>query len=130
MSRVHIDYGERRQFRAKVGYDVSTPTGGWYRMKLRPGGIYGAIRIWYGQPPDPVTGELLDRHLRWQASFNGDPIDLDRVWPKCGREPITDREASRLIEQAKWAKQAAPDSAYADPQRKHDPLSTKSPLPF
>ena len=99
-------------------------------MKLTSGGVYGAVRIWHGQPPDPVTGELLDRSLRWQATFNGNPIDIDRVWPACGREPIDLKEAKRLIEQAEWAKECAPDSAYATPRARIDRLSRKTPLPF
>ena len=131
MSRTFTDYAERRPTTTRAaGYDVSTPTAGYYRMRLTSGGVYGAVRIWYGQPPDPVTGELLDRSLRWQATFNNEPIDLDRVWPVCGREPISSDEAARLIQQAEWAKRAAPDSAYANPRARIDRLSRNTPLPF
>lgn len=131
MSRTYTDYTERRAVTTRVvGYNVSTPAAGHYRMRLTSGGVYGAVRIWYGQPPDPVTGELLDRSLRWQATFNNEPIDLDRVWPACGREPISPEEADRLINQATWAAKAAPQSAYANPKKKIDRLSRETPLPF
>jgi hypothetical protein len=72
--------------------DVTRPAEGYYRFRLRSGSVFGGVRIWYGAPLDPVTGEELDRSWRWQALFNGEPIDLDRVWPTCAGDPITEDE--------------------------------------
>lgn len=128
MSRAPLDYSARRAPARGEGYDVSTPTAGYYRIKLRGDGVYGAVRIWHGPPHDPDTGEELDRSWRWQATMNCQPIDLDRVWPACGRSPISEREAARLVQLATWARENAPDSAYADPKAKHDLLNCL--LPF
>lgn len=130
MTRALRTYGERQEHRRFEGLDVSTPTAGLYRYRLRSGAIYGAVRIWHGPPLDPVTGEELDRGWRWQATFNGEYIDLERVWPACGRMPIDQAEYDRLTRQAEWARDAAPDSAYADHRKKIDRLSLDTPLPF
>ena len=111
-----------------AGYSVEAPTVGWYRYRLVAGGHPVAIRIWHGPPLDPVTGEELDRSYRWQATANGEPVDLDRCWPACGREPITATEAAYLTGLAAWAQQNAPDSAAANPRRKIDLLN--EPMPF
>lgn len=110
--------------------NVSEPVAGFYRYRLRSGGVYGGVRVWFGPPHDPVTGEELDRSWRWQAKFNDDLIDLDRVWPMCARMPITEVECRQYAQRQTWAETHAPDSAYADPRRRFDPLSPASPLPF
>lgn len=128
MKRAALSYSVRRVPSRAKGYDVTTPTAGYYRMRLRADGVYGVVRIWNGPPHDPDTGEELDRSWRWQATFNAEPIDLDRVWPACGRSPIDEREAARLVQLATWAREKAPDSAYADPKAKNDLLTCL--LPF
>lgn len=130
MTRATRTYGERAEHRTFEGLDVSTPTAGFYRMRLRSGGVYGAVRIWHGPPHDPVTGEEMDRSWRWQATFDGRDIDLDRVWPACGKEPVPESEYTRLLMQATWARENAPESAYADHRQKIDRLSKSTPLPF
>lgn len=130
MTRALRTYADRSEHRVFAGHDVSTPTAGLYRFKLRSGGVFGAVRIWHGPPHDPVTGEELDRGWRWQATFNDEQIDIDRVWPACGRTPIDQREYDRLTKQSSWAQQNAPDSAYADHRKKVDRLSLDTPLPF
>jgi hypothetical protein len=72
----------------------------------------------------------MDRSWRWQAEFDGEPVDLDRVWPECVGRPITETEYQALVARREWAKQHAPDSSYADPRRKRDLLSRSEPLPF
>jgi hypothetical protein len=109
------------------GFDPDAPIAGYYRMRLRSGGVFVAIRIWFGQPRDPLTGDLMDRSLRWQATANGNPIDLDRVWPQCAADPIDEAEARHLIKLQRWGQQTG-HPALADPTRKLNPLST--PLQF
>jgi hypothetical protein len=129
VSRPSIDYRQRRaSAHAIAGYDASIPNAGWYRYKLRAGGHPVAVRIWFGAPHDPVTGEELDRGWRWQATANGEPIDLDRVWPSCGRDPITECEGRYLAGLQAWATEHAPASPAADPNRRIDLLT--APMPF
>lgn len=133
MSRARIDYatgGGKVLVRIANGVAVETPVPGFYRMRLRGGGVFAGIRVWFGQPKDPVTGELLDRSLRWQAESNGDYVDFDDVWPQCAKERISEAEYHRYCKRQAWAQSHAPSSAYADPKRRYDPLSTQTPLPF
>lgn len=125
-------YGERRAWTAPVGYglDVTQPIAGYYRMRLRSGSIKAAIRIWYGPPLDPVTGEVLDRSYRWQAMANGEYVDLDRVWPACATDPITLPDYDFMLKRREWAQEHAPDSAYAVVGKKYDPLDPNEVLPF
>lgn len=110
------------------GLDVEAPVEGFYRMALRSGAAPVGVRIWLGQPKDPVTGDLLDRSLRWQAEVNDDPIDLERVWPRCAREAIDEREYRFLTQRAAWARENAPTSPHANPTRRIDPMT--APPPF
>lgn len=130
MSRDGTAYNQRREWVAPEGYGVNAdaPVAGCYRFKLRSGGHPVGVRIWHGQPLDPVTGELLDRSLRWQAHCNGEYIDLERVWPMCAKQPITDQEYEYLTNVQRWGEQHAPDSPQANPTRQIDLLT--APIPF
>lgn len=124
MTRAHIRYDEQRAAPAFVGFDPDVPVAGLYRMRMRSGGVWCGVRIWFGQPKDPITGEMLDRSLRWQAEINGEYADLDRVWPKCAADPITEAEHRHLVATRDWAVQHLPDSALANPMRRLDPLTS------
>lgn len=128
MSRADIRYGDSaataRQFE---GFDPDTPVAGFYGMRMRSGGVLVAIRIWHGAPLDPVTGEEMDRSHRWQATANGEPIDLERVWPKCAADRIDEAEAYHLASLQQWGA-ANGHAALADPRKRIDHLST--PLMF
>lgn len=124
MTRAPIIYDEERPLSAG-GYDPDTPTAGYYRMKLRSGGALAGIRIWYGPPADPVTGEPLDRSWRWQAEANGEIIDIERVWPRCADAAISEAEYRVHCAKQDWAREHAPGSALADPRRRHDPLTSQ-----
>lgn len=110
--------------------DVSDPVPGFYRCRMGSDAVAGAVRLWFGPPHDPVTGEEMDRSWRWQSEFNGEPIDFDQVWPKCAGDPITAAEYQRYIARQSWARENAPDSAYAARGRRMDRLSTNTPMPF
>lgn len=111
--------------------DVSTPTAGFFKLKLSKDTVLRAVEVFYGAPIDPVTGEEMDRSWRWQARLDdGALVDFDRVWPACARDPITEAEFRRCCARVEWARQHAPQSAYAERGVKIDPLSTQSPLPF
>lgn len=133
MARDSTPYSEMsasRPHKTYAGHDVSTPEEGFYRFRLGGGTVWGGVRIWYGPPHDPVTGEEMDRSHRWQARFNDEQVDLDRVWPACVGNPITEIDYNRYCQRVEWARRHAPDSAYAERGRKIDLLSTNSPLPF
>lgn len=104
------------------------PIAGFYRTTLRSGGAPVGIRIWFGAPHDPVTGEELDRSPRWQAHCNGEYIEINRVWPHCARQPITEIDYNRHCIKQSWARDNLPDDALADPKNKVDHL--KTPLMF
>lgn len=124
MSRHDLDYNTRRDFAAAAGaVDVTTPVAGFYRGKLRSGGVLVGIRLWYGAPHDPVTGEIMDRSLRWQAHANGRYVEFDDVWPACADEPISEADYDFYASRQGWAEENAPQSAYANPRRKLDPLN-------
>ncbi|MGJ8477290.1 hypothetical protein [Sphingobium yanoikuyae] len=127
MSRARLDYSLRSDAQAE-GLDPDKPIAGHYRMRLRSGAAYCGVRIWHGAPLDPVTGEELDRSHRWQAQANGEDIALDRVWPKCGADPIDVDEYRHLCAVQDWAREHAPTSPQANPHRKADALS--SPILF
>lgn len=131
MSRDGTSYaemgGERNKF---AGHDVSVPVAGFYRGRLRSGAVIGGIRIWYGPPHDPVTGEEMDRSWRWQAEFDGDPCEFDAVWPVCAGSPISEQAYREFCARRRWARDNAPNSAFAEPKRRYDPLSSNEPLPF
>jgi hypothetical protein len=131
VSRSTITYADARAFAPSArGVDVETPEAGFYRFRLGRDTVRGGVRIWFGPPHDPVTGEELDRSWRWQAEFDGEPIDFDRVWPACAKEAISEADYRAMINRRAWARQHAPDSAYAKIGVRHDPLSASAPLPF
>jgi hypothetical protein len=110
------------------GFDPDTPIAGLYRARLVQGGVYVGVRIWFGPPHDPVTGEQLDRSWRWQATANGELIPLDRVWPRYADKRIDQAEYDYLVAMQRWGEAHAPDSPQANPRRKINLLT--APLPF
>lgn len=128
--RAEMTYADGGAVPAQQGINVSEPVAGWYRFRLHSKAVRGGVRIWFGPPCDPITGEEMDRSHRWQAEHDGEPLDFERAWPQCAGEPITETEYRQLCERRAWARENAPESAYAEPGKRHDPLSMKSPLPF
>lgn len=127
-SRDRLDYTAGVAQVAGQGSDPDTPVAGWYKMRLRSNGVYVGIRIWWGQPLDPIDGSVLDRSFRWNATANGGAIDLERVWPRCAGDPTTEAEAAYLATLQAWGEQNAPDSPQANPHKPVDFLT--APLPF
>jgi hypothetical protein len=131
-SPIHIglSVAERRGPRAPAyagpSIDPDLPTAGCYRIKLRKGAPDSAVRIWLGASIDPETEkEVEERPLMWQASINGQRVPLERVWPGCARDPISEAEHDRIK-----ARNATLDeeSPFYDPRQPVD-LST-APPPF
>ena len=126
----YADMASERPRKAFAGQDVTTPAEGYFRFRLVSGSVIGGVKIWFGPPHDPVTGEVLDRSWRWQALFDGEPVDFDRVWPACIGRPISEDEYRALVARREWARQHAPESAYAEVGKRRDLLSAQEPLPF
>ena len=128
-ARSSTPYAERKPFVAPEGYGISVEyQAGYYRTKLVSGGVQVGIHIWHGPPHDPDTGEVMDRSHRWQAHCNGRYIDIDRVWPGCGGDPIDKAEYEYLSKLQDWGEANAPESSFAKPFKPVDLLT--APLPF
>jgi hypothetical protein len=111
-------YSDGGTFTAPDGYGVSVnPVAGFYRTRLRSGAHPVGIKIWYGPPLDPDTGEEMDRGYRWQAYCNDSYIELDRVWPNCGGDPIDQTEYAYLCDVQRWGEQNASSGPQANPYR-------------
>lgn len=106
--------------------DADEPQAGCYRIHLRRDGPPVALKIWHGPPLDPVTGATLDRGHRWLARLNGlEIVPVERVWPECAKQRITELEHDRLAE---LSRTLDPSSPYYDPQRPIDPLTVPPPF--
>lgn len=107
--------------------ETEEPRAGFYKKRVVKDGVYVGIRIWFGQPLDPDTGEVMDRSLRWQATLDGQLVDLESVWPWCGRDPIGRSEYERLLQ---LRQRSAPDDQsdpFANPRQPINLLT--APLP-
>lgn len=133
MARQKTTYSVRREWERPAGYgiNVSEPIAGFYKVKLSRDTVLRAVHLVYGPPRDPITGEELDRSWRWMAFLDdGSLANFDDIWPKCARDPITEIDWKQSVARTEWAKINAPDSAYANPRKRRDPLSKDEPLPF
>jgi hypothetical protein len=131
--RDHHKYDERKDWVAPEGYGhrVDQPVAGFYKIKSGRDMIVRAVHIVFAPPNDPLTGEVLDRSWRWQAILDtGELIPFDTAWPNCAGAPISEQDFRCYVNRTEWARQNAPDSAYADRRKRHDPLAATSPLPF
>ena len=124
MSRHDIDYSARISTRTIAdGINPDVPIEGYYRHRIRTGGVAVGVRIWWGPPIEPWTGEEMDRAPRWNATVNGKWIDVERVWPACSHTPIDQAAHDYLISLQAWGAEHGHE-ALADPRKKLDALST------
>lgn len=99
------------------------------------------VRIWFGGPPDPETGEELDRTPRWNVTVGGVPVDdqpievggliigsLSDVWPACRSEPVSRAEHDYQVERAAWAAAWDPNDPFGSASGRIDPMTAT--LPF
>lgn len=99
--------------------DISAdPVPGFYRLALRRGAPPSGIRIWFGHSTGPEGQRMVDRSMHWQAEANGKSIDIERVWPVCGKDPISEddyrylaRSHSYAVENDAWDPRATPGKA-------------------
>lgn len=124
MSRSATPYAQGAAWVAPSGYGISLePTDGFYRTKLRSGGVHVGIRIWFGEPLEPWTREPMQRGHRWNAECNGKFIEFDRVWPICAGDPIDADEYEYLSSLQAWGEQNAPRGPQANPNKPVDLLT-------
>jgi len=118
---------------------------GWYKWHRRDH-VPVPVRIWFGPPFDPDTGEELDRSWRWQVLVNGQTLEayaasrhrepaeqLERIWPRCagtGGPSAEDRkEYDFLIATIEHARQHDGFSPFASRTGRVDLLSATIPQP-
>lgn len=110
------------------------PRPGYYAMSLVRGGPRVAVRIWYGAAI--IGGEEQDRSHDWRVEIDGRAdrweldeatgyrcrvaLEIDRAWPFCAREPITESEYRYLVAHAGWAREHSPDHPKARPRQAVD----------
>lgn len=113
----------------------------YYRARMVKNGPWVALAVWYSAPCDPLTGELLDRSWRWQASVNGrehparwhatDRADGQQFLASLGLrniETINQAEYDYLAANHRWAVENDPLAPAAAPRTAIDPLT--APIPF
>lgn len=103
------------------------PVAGWYKVRLVRGGPWVGVRVWFGPPLDPETGEELDRSPRWQAVQDGAFVDVWRLWPGCALHPIDEAEYAFRCARSEHAKRFAPHEPEASPTSAID-LNRLAPL--
>jgi hypothetical protein len=115
--------------RAKSGpaFDPDEPVRGYFKTRLVKGGPPVALLIWFGQPLDPETGELMDRAPRWFARINGtaEVVEASRFWPDCARDPISFAEYRHICERSATLD---PSDPYFDPRKPVDRSLTPPPF--
>lgn len=109
------------------------PQEGFYAIKLVRGGPRVAVRIWFG--PAIIDGEEQDRAPGWFVEIDGRtdrwekddtgyrcrvPLEVDRAWPFCAKDPITESEYRYLVAHAGWAREHSPDHPKAQPRKAVD----------
>lgn len=117
------------------------PVAGTYATRLVRGGPRVPVRIWFGQAV--LGGEEQDRAPGWFVEIDGRtdrvefgddgyrcrvPLDVEKVWPHCAKDPVTREEYAYLVAHAGWARDHAPNHPKAQPRKPVDWL--KTPLPF
>lgn len=98
------------------------PVTGYYRTRLVAHGVWCPVHIWHGQPADPVTGELLDRSPRWQATIRGEPYggDVLDLWFWVSAHPISKAEYDYQVAMHKHATEHEPRLPEAAPKTRID----------
>lgn len=108
--------------------DPAGPIEGFY-LHRRRGCVDMPVKVWFGPPTDPETGDVMDRCFRWQMSLAGDLLeDWDRVWPRCAGEVIDQAEYEYRMARIVYAREEDPDDPYGAVDGQIDLFT--APLPF
>lgn len=97
------------------------------------------VRIWFGAPRDPDTGEEMERSHRWQIELAGTLFDqpltfggitfstVSDFWPAIAREEISESDYRFRIERAAWAQEYDPDDALGSPGERINAMTARLP---
>lgn len=114
-------------------YPIWPPRPGTYAMRLVKHGPRVAVRIWFG--PAIIDGEEQDRAPDWRCEIDGAtdrvekgddgyrcrvPLEIERAWPFCAKEPIAEAEYRYLLAMASHAKAHDPMHPAAAPRERID----------
>jgi hypothetical protein len=112
---------------------------GFYRWERREH-VPVPVRVWFGPPRDPVTGELLERSWRWQFEFNGFALEtyekalgwpaesiLESFWPRARKARIDKAEYDYLLATVEHAREHDAGSPFAGTRGRVDLLSATVP---
>jgi hypothetical protein len=117
------------------------PVAGYYATWLVRRGPRVPVRIWFG--PAIIDGEEQDRAPGWFVEIDGRtdrlekddagyrcrvPLDVERAWPFCAKDPITEAEYRFLIADAAHAREWRPDHPKANPRQPVDYLTMRLPI--
>ena len=115
--------------------------GHWLILRHRANRVDIPVRIWFGPPNDPETGEIMDRSWRWRIEIAGaelgeEPLivgnipfnDIASFWPSCQTHPIDRHEYEYRIERQSWAALHDPSDPFATPGGKINAMTAT--LPF
>lgn len=104
-------------------------TARFYAMTLTRGGARVPVKVWFGRPVDPITGELLERPATWRCQIDGQDdaieacmIEIDGVTnePVIKGETIDEDEYTYLLQRNTWAREHEPESPHANPRKRID----------
>lgn len=107
---------------------------GYYRWERRDR-VPVPVRIWFGPPADPVTGETLERSHRWQVTVGGKTLgdpgcpELEDFWPRCAGNRVDQAEHDFLIATAGYAREHDAFSPFADARGRINLLNATIPIP-
>jgi hypothetical protein len=97
------------------------------------------VRIWFGAPIDPDTGDEMDRSHRWQIEIAGVLFDqpltfggitisaVTEFWPAIVREQIDEADYRFRIARAEWAQEFDPEDALGSPGGKINAMTARLP---
>jgi len=114
---------------------------GFYLIRMdRSRRVSVPVRVWYGPPTDPVTGEEFDRSPRWQIQVGFQRLEdqpirvgplrfdtLDDVWPRCAKDPIDEVDYRYRLERAEWAAGNDETDPYSQLGGRIDPMTCALP---
>ena len=123
----------------RIGADALVE--GYYLLaRHRAGRVDIPVRVWFGAPLDPETGEPLERSWRWQVQVGFNVLDeepvriggitissLSDIWPHCARWPVDETEWRYRIARAEWADEHDPNDAFAEIGGRVDPMKVTLP---
>ena len=108
-------------------YDNPQP--GYFRLRLRRGGVASVAVITHNLPRDPATGETLTERSRlWEVFIDGLPIGRPSPNPQTAGvfsvwglgTQISKTEHDEHVKRAAWMREHRPDMPESDPMRRVD----------